>query len=130
MLNLGCWQVSAFLLKDCSPNESLADQSLRAAFARFTGADDIASASDSREVACTPCCCCRCDDDGGGSFRRELLKLPLHSDSVHVPAMFIIHNFLIVMFSPLCAVCAAVCRGEGGERGAAQSGAEKFPVSE
>ena len=54
MLNLGCWQVSAFLLKDCSPNESLADQSLRAAFARFTGADDIASASDSREVACTP----------------------------------------------------------------------------
>jgi hypothetical protein len=43
--------VSAFLLKDCSPNESLADQSLRAAFARFTGADDIASASDSRLLA-------------------------------------------------------------------------------
>ena len=44
--------MSAFLLKDCSQNESLADQSLRAAFARFTGADDIASASDSRDVAC------------------------------------------------------------------------------
>jgi hypothetical protein len=124
--------VSAFLLKDCNPNESLADQSLRAAFARFTGADDIASASDSREVACTPYCCyCGNGDDGSGG-RRELLKLPLHSDSVHIPAMFITHNFLIVivMFSPLCAVCVAVCRGEGGERGAAQSGAEKFPDSE
>ena len=121
--------MSAFLLKDCSPNESLADQSLRAAFARFTGADDIASASDSREVACTPYCCCD-DGGGGGSFRRELLKLPLHSDSVHIPAMCMIHNFLVVLFSPLCAVCVAVCRGEGGERGAAQSGAEKFPDSE
>ena len=45
-----CGQISAFLLKDCSQNESLADQSLRAAFARFSGANDIASASDSREV--------------------------------------------------------------------------------
>ena len=87
MLKLGCWQVSAFLLKDCSPKESLADQSLRAAFARFTGADDITSASDSREVACTPYYCC-CDGDDGGGGRRELLKLLLHSDSVHITAMF------------------------------------------
>ena len=122
--------MSAFLLKDCSQNESLADQSLRAAFARFTGADDIASASDSREVACTPYCCCCGNGGGGGGGRRELLNLPLHSDSVHILAMFIIHNFLIVLFSPLCAVCVAVCRGEGGERGVAQSGTEKFPDSE
>ena len=80
---------------------------------------------------CTPYCCCDDDDDDdGGGCRRELLKLPLHSDSVHITAMFITHNFLIVLFSPLCAVCIAVCRGEGGERGAAQSGAEKFPDSE
>jgi hypothetical protein len=53
----------------------------------------IASASDSREVAGTPYCCyCGNGDDGSGG-RRELLKLPLHSDSVHIAAMFIIHNF-------------------------------------
>ena len=54
--------------------------------------DDIASASDSREVAGTPYCYCGNGDDGSGG-RRELMKLPLHSDSVHITAMFIIHNF-------------------------------------
>ena len=58
------------------------------------------------------------------------MKLPLHSDSVHIPAMFIIHNFLIVMFSPLCDDGDDGSGSSRRELGVAQSGAEKFPDSE
>jgi len=46
ILNIECLQMSAFLLK--VKIDGFADQPLRAAVAQFTGADDIASASDTR----------------------------------------------------------------------------------
>lgn len=43
-------QVAAGLLKDSSEYDPLVDQALNAVFARYLGANDIASASDSQEV--------------------------------------------------------------------------------
>jgi len=66
-------QVSSYILRDCSQCESLADQTLRTAFSRFVGANDIASASDNREMSAIA----RAVTDGLNKIAPHCFVLPL-----------------------------------------------------